>query len=133
MQFRTEHKFLVAFSHASLTDVVLQLLIFFLLSSSLVIQSGIKVQLPRALNKERGAKEQIVVGLTRDGAIYLNGQQIPKQSLQAALSPLLQTRTERMVVIQADRDVSLQNTVDVMDIAKSAGAVRFLIATQPVE
>jgi biopolymer transport protein ExbD len=48
MKFSTQLKPLSVFSHSSLTDIVFLLLIFFLLSSSFVVQSGIKIQLPKS-------------------------------------------------------------------------------------
>ncbi|MBI4428233.1 MAG: biopolymer transporter ExbD [Ignavibacteriales bacterium] len=130
MKFRTEHKHLSAFSYASLTDVVLQLLIFFLLSSTFVIQSGIKVRLPRAQSPETGNKSQIVVTVTDRGAVFLNNEQVSKSVLRSQLSALLQQSKDQLVVIHADKSVSLQGAVEVMDIAKASGADRLLIATQ---
>ncbi|MGB2869645.1 MAG: biopolymer transporter ExbD [Bacteroidota bacterium] len=131
MKFRTENKYIAAFSYASLTDVVLQLLIFFLLSSAYVIQSGIRVQLPRAVAGEQGTKSQIVVSLTDRGTLFLNNEPTSKESLGPKLSALLRSSAAPVVVINADATVSLQQAVEIMDIAKAAGGVRFLIATQP--
>ncbi|MCX7984031.1 MAG: biopolymer transporter ExbD [Bacteroidetes bacterium] len=134
MKFRSnERKYIVAFSYASLTDVVLQLLIFFLLSSAFVIQSGIKVHLPRAVHQEQETKGQITITITADGRVYLNNLNISLSALRNSLATLLEQRPNDLVVIHADRSVTLQQTVDVMDIAKSAGAVRFFIATAPAE
>ena len=130
MRFRTEHKHLSAFSYASLTDVVLQLLIFFLLSSTFVIQSGIKVRLPKAEAAETGNKSQIVVTLTDRGGLFLNNEEVAKANLRAQLIPLLRQSKDQLVVINADKSVSLQSTVEIMDIAKASGADKLLIATQ---
>lgn len=131
MKFRTENKHIVAFSYASLTDVVLQLLIFFLLSSVYVIQSGIRVQLPRAVAGDQGTKSQIVVSLTDRGTLFVNNEPTSKEQLGPRLSMLLRSSPSQVVVINADASVSLQQAVEIMDIAKAAGGVRFLIATQP--
>lgn len=131
MQFRTENKLLTVFSYSSLTDIVLLLLIFFLLSSSFVIQPGIKVQVPKAETGEMQTERNIVITLTERGLVFLNNQQISKAQLGQRLSALLGERKEKVVVVNADRTVSLQNTIDVIDIAKAVGATRFMIATQP--
>ncbi|HRI48364.1 MAG TPA: biopolymer transporter ExbD, partial [Ignavibacteriaceae bacterium] len=52
MKFETTNKPLAAFSYSSLTDIVMLLLIFFLLTSQFVIQTGVKVKLPGAKNNE---------------------------------------------------------------------------------
>lgn len=133
MRFRSNPpQYITAFSYASLTDVVLQLLIFFLLSSAYVIQSGVKVQLPAAVTGERGMRAQIVVSVTKEGAVYLNSKPIDRNGLRTGVSDLLKAGGDPTVVIQADRSVSLQAAVEVLDIVKSAGGTRFLIATEPV-
>ncbi|MFH0990458.1 MAG: biopolymer transporter ExbD [bacterium] len=131
MNFRSQHKHMAAFSYASLTDVILQLMIFFLLSSSFVIQPGIKVQLPKAEAGEADSKREIIVTLTEGGVIFVNNEQVTTETLGAKLSTVLQGKSDFIVVINADRNVNLQSAIQVMDIAKAVGASRFLIATKP--
>jgi biopolymer transport protein ExbD len=132
MKFQTEQKLLTSFSFSSLTDIVLLLLIFFLLSSSFVIQPGIKVQLPRAETGESHSDKNIVVTLTEKGQLFLNSEQVSIDNFGQKLSSALSPDKERIVVIKADKNVTLQNTVQVIDIAKAVGASRFMIATQPL-
>ncbi|MEX1139477.1 MAG: biopolymer transporter ExbD [Bacteroidota bacterium] len=131
MKFSTQHKSLAVFSYSSLTDIVFLLLIFFLLSSSFVIQSGIKVQLPKSTVAEQETQRQIVITVTEKGLIFLNDRQVTTESLGAQLAPLIGEDRDKMVIIKADQTVSLQSAVQVMDIAKGVGALRLLIATQP--
>lgn len=131
MKFTRQHKLLEIFSFSSLTDIVFLLLIFFLLSSSFVLQPGIKVQLPKSESAEEETQRQIVITLTEKGAIFLNDQSVTTETLGGKLSKLLQKDRDKVVVIKADQTVSLQNAVEVMDIAKRVGATRLLIATQP--
>lgn len=133
MKFKTEHKLLTIFSFSSLTDIVLLLLIFFLLSSSFVIQPGIKVVLPKSETAETENKREIIISITEQGTLFLNNEQVTVETLGGKLAALIRTQTEPTVVISADRAVSLQNAVQVMDIAKGVGASRFLIATQPTK
>lgn len=131
MKFSTQHKSLAVFSYSSLTDIVFLLLIFFLLSSSFVIQSGIKVQLPKSAAAEQETQRQIVITVTEKGLIFLNDRQVTTESLGAQLAPLIGEDRDKIVIIKADQTVSLQSAVQVMDIAKGVGAFRLLIATQP--
>ncbi len=130
MKFATSHKPFPVFSHSSLTDIVFLLLIFFLLSSSFVIQSGIKIQLPKSDAAETETQRQIVVTVTEKGTIYLNDKQVGTETLGGQLAPLLQKDRDKVVIIKADQMVSLQSAVRVMDIAKGVGALRLVIATQ---
>lgn len=133
MRLKTEHKLLTIFSFSSLTDIVLLLLIFFLLSSSFVLQPGVKVQLPSSEQADQETLRQIVITLTQRGEIYLNDQKLTMDLLGGRLAQLLSTSQSDLVVIKADRAVSLQSAVAVMDVAKGVGATRLLIATEPSE
>ena len=133
MILKQENKLLTIFSYSSLTDIVLLLLIFFLLTSSFVAQPGLKVQLPRAEAAEALDEQRVVVTLTEKGDLYLNNKAVTMQTLGQHLSSALQKASDQVVVINADRNVSLQSTVQVIDIAKTVGATRFMIATEPAE
>jgi len=133
MMLKQENKLLTIFSYSSLTDIVLLLLIFFLLTSSFVAQPGLKVELPRAEAAEALDEQRVVVTLTEKGDVYLNNKSVTMQTLGQHLSSALQKASDQVVVINADRNVSLQSTVQVIDIAKTVGATRFMIATEPAE
>ncbi|HLE33360.1 MAG TPA: biopolymer transporter ExbD [Bacteroidota bacterium] len=130
MKFSTQHQPLSVFSYSSLTDIVFLLLIFFLLSSSFVVQSGIKIQLPKSESAEQESQKQIVVTVTEKGLIYLNDKQVAAETLGGQLAPLIDKDRDKVVIIKADQMVSLQSAVQVMDIAKGVGAMRLVIATQ---
>jgi len=131
MNLKVENKLLTTFSFSSLTDIVLLLLIFFLLSSTFIVQPGIKVKLPRSETTEMTSEKNIIISITRDGSYYLNEERATLSSLPALLQQKFAFGTEQVVVIKADRDVTLQSAVDVMDISKSVGFERFSIATEP--
>jgi biopolymer transport protein ExbD len=131
MNFQTNRSKIIAFSTISLTDIVLLLLIFFLLSSSFFIQPGIKVNLPKATTGQIENKDRIYLTITQKEMIYLNNQPVLKSELGGELKKLLQDQPEKMVVIQADKDLTLEIAIEIVDIAKLAGAEKFMIATQP--
>jgi len=133
MAFQVNKKKMIAFSAISLTDIVLLLLIFFLLSSSFFVQPGIKVTLPKAITGQVDTKDRIYLTITKTEMIYLNNQRFLKSELAGRLKELLDRSPNKMVVIQADKDLTLEKTVEIVDIAKIAGAERFLIATRPGE
>jgi biopolymer transport protein ExbD len=132
MKFKSENKLLAVFSYASLTDIVFLLLIFFLLSSSFVIQPGIKVQLPTAETGEPQTERQVIITVTEGGGLFFNNEPIQIADLGSRLLPVMERDPDNVVIIQADRTVSLQNTIEVIDIAKAVGATRFNIATEPL-
>ena len=132
MRFASENRLLTNFSVSSLTDIVMLLLIFFLLSSSFVTQPGIKVQLPRAETGEMPTDKSITVTITEKGKLFVNDERVTLTSLGQKIAAALNNDRGRMVVIRAEKTVTLQNTVQVIDIAKAAGATKFMIATTPL-
>lgn len=131
MSMQTNRKRLLFFSAISLTDIVLLLLIFFLLSSSFIVQPGIKVNLPKAASAVPEEATQILITITANEQIFVNQKLVPKSDLGAELRRQLGQSPEKLVVIRADKDLKLQQAIDVVDVAKLAGAQRFMIATAP--
>lgn len=133
MAFQTNRKRMVTFSSIGLTDIVMLLLIFFLLSSSFIVQPGIKVKLPKAATGQTEDANKIYLTITRTEKIFLNQKPVTENELGGLLSQLIQEQPDRMVVIQADKDLSLEKTIRIVDIAKMAGAEKFLIATESLQ
>jgi biopolymer transport protein ExbD len=106
----------VSLSITPLVDTMLTLLIFVLLLGAFAIQPGIRVRLPEA---------------ARDHRLYLNDDSVQLDELGARLQERLRDRPDSVVIIKADKEVLHGRVVEVMDIAKSAGAVRLAIATEP--
>ncbi|KAA3615954.1 MAG: biopolymer transporter ExbD [Calditrichaeota bacterium] len=131
MKMGTTKKRLLTFSAVSLTDIVLLLLIFFLLSSSFIVQPGIKIKLPKAVTGETNDNMQILITITGKQVIYLNQQQTAKNELGAKIRQLLVKQNDKTVIIRADKNLNLQAAVEVIDIAKLAGAQKFMLATEP--
>jgi biopolymer transport protein ExbD len=131
MEFRRIRRSRPGLDLTPLVDTVLNLLIFFMLSSSFAFQPGILVRLPEAASKEEEPKQDLVLILTRDNRLYLNDDPLQLADLGARLRERLRDRKDRVVIIKADRDVLHGRVVEVMDIAKTAGAVRLAIATEP--
>ncbi len=131
MKLDPEQQLLATFSYTSLTDVVMLLLIFFLLSSSFIAEPSISVQLPKAESADPRTEQTITLTMTDKGAVYLNGAPVRLEQLGKSLESLFREFPDRTIQIRADKDVRLQETVRVIDIAKAAGASRFLIATEP--
>lgn len=121
----------LSISITPLVDTLLILLIFVLLSSAFVFQPGLRVRLPEAASIDEEPKQDIVLVLTRDNHLYLNDDPVQTAQLGARLRERLRDRTETVVIVKADREVLHGRVVEVMDIAKSAGAVRLAIATEP--
>lgn len=111
---------------APLIDVVFQLLIFFMLTSSFIFQPGIKIKLPKAVTSEVIREEALVVVITADNQIFLKKKPVTLQQLKSKLK--LQ-RKDRPLLIKADKKASLGTVVDVWDICREVNINQINIAT----
>jgi biopolymer transport protein ExbD len=112
-----------------LTDIFLVLLIIFMITSSAMIESGGKVNLPRAV-ATRSETRGTTVTLTPKREIYVNQQKVTEEGLESALKQALDTNADKTVVLRGDREVLLGETVKVMSIIKRAGATEIAIAAE---
>lgn len=130
MKFETSHKPLSIFAYSSLTDIVMLLLIFFLLTSQFVIQTGVKVKLPGAKNNEQLAPAKMIVTVTEQGRIFLGSEEIGIDKLAGKLELTKQTTRENNLIIRADKSVKIDLIIRIIDAAKGIGIDRFTIETE---
>jgi biopolymer transport protein ExbD len=112
---------------APLIDMVFQLLIFFMLTSSFVIQPGIKVNLPKAVTSEIVKYENIEVVVSGENVIYLNGKVVTIQELNNLLKTVV--KRQPPILIKADRRASLGRVVEIWDMCRDLGIQQINIAT----
>ncbi len=133
MKLEPKHPPLATFSLASLTDIVMLLLIFFLLSSTYIIQPGIKVQLPRSDTAQVVDQKSVIVTIGREGTVWVGDERTGLEGLASTLRRHIVHGASQTIVIKADKSVSIALTVNVIDRIKAAGGERFLIATSKEE
>ena len=112
-----------------LTDIFLVLLIIFMITSSAMIESGGKVNLPKAV-ATRSESRGTTVTLTPKQEIYVNQKKVTEESLEKALQEALGASADKTVILRGDKDVLLGDTVKVMSIIKRAGASEIAIAAE---
>ncbi len=130
MKFEISNKPLAVFSYSSLTDIVLLLVIFFLLTSQFVIHTGVKVKLPGSRINEQAESTQLVVTITSENAVYVGSEQIGIDQLALKLNESLQINYQNNLVIRADKTVQIDWVIKVIDAAKSVGIGKFTIETE---
>lgn len=130
MKFKTSNEPLAVFSYSSLTDIVMLLLIFFLLTSQFVIQTGVKVKLPGSKTNEKSAPSSLIVTVTSGGAVYVGQDQVGIDQLAAKLSVVKTTQPENNLIIRADKSVAVDLIIKVIDAAKTSGIDKFTIQTE---
>ena len=112
---------------APLIDVVFQLIVFFLLTSNVIAQPGIKVHLPKAVTSEAVQERSLVMLVTGENLVYLDDRLITLSELRDRLG---QAAKENLpVLIKADRGASLGRVVEVWDLCRESGISQINIAT----
>lgn len=115
---------------APMTDMVFQVLLFFILSSSFMVEPGIKVNLPKSQTSELQVQQKLMITVDSNQQIFVENKPISLESLEERLKLLLPYYSEKIVVIRADKSVPHGLVVKIMDIAKLAGAQKLAIATE---
>ena len=130
MKFNVSNQPLSVFSYSSLTDIVLLLVVFFLLTSQFVIQTGVKVKLPGSTTNEQSEPTQLIVTLTSAGVVYAGSDETNIDQLPQKLNEIKGTSGENNLVIRADKTVQIELVINVIDAAKSVGIGKFTIETE---
>ncbi len=130
MKFNTSNEPLAVFSYSSLTDIVMLLLIFFLLTSQFVIQTGVKVKLPGSKTNEQSVPSQLIVTLTAAGGIFAGKDEVTVDELPARLALMKGEGKEQNLIIRADKSVAVDIVIKVIDAAKATGIDKFTIQTE---
>jgi biopolymer transport protein ExbD len=112
-----------------LTDIFLVLLIIFMITSSAMIESGGKINLPKAV-ATRSESRGTTVTLTPKREIFVNQKKVSEESLEKILQEALSASPDKTVILRGDKDVLLGETVKVMSIIKRAGASEIAIAAE---
>lgn len=121
----------------ALTDMVLNLFIFFFVSFSLLYtfsperMARLEVTLPKAATGQGGSETMIVITITRDGRYFLGDRPLPAGRLEAELTALAARRGSSPVLVRADEAAPCRALIAVFDAGRSAGISRMSFAVQP--
>jgi len=114
MAIKIRNKRSVEFSMASMSDIVFLLLIFFMLTSTLVSPNAIKLLLPSS-NSRTMAKQTLTVYINELGQFFVDKDYTEPESIQNAIYSHISNDTEATIVLRADKSVSVQYIVTVID------------------
>ena len=132
MKFYQPNSKTLKFDLTPLIDVVFQLLIFFMLTTTFInVESGVKVDLPSGDFAAVSEKRNVVVTITENNVIYLNNHLIDPNYLIEKLKDETRDSPNPLVVLEADQNVTHGKVVRVMDLIKKSGIERIAIATKP--
>ena len=128
MKIKSSHKPFLSLESVALSDIIMNLFIFFFTSFSLLYtfnpyqESKIKVSLPKgATNVQERDEGSIIVTVTAKNDIYIGNTLIPRESILNELKKYGKDAKKKSVVVKADRQASVDYFVKVLDAAKQAG------------
>lgn len=128
MNLRASNKINPLFSMSSMTDIIFLLLIFFMLTASFVTPSGLPVNLPSS-KSSKIVIQKVSVTITKDLKYFINEKESSKDNLEVMLRDAIGDK-EGLVVLHCDKDVPVEELVNIAGIATSLEA-KITIATKP--
>lgn len=114
MAIKTRNKLSITFSLATLSNIVLLLLIFFMLTSTLVAPNAIKLLLP-GMDQASFVKKTVTVYINEKLEYFLDDTQIDENQMVEEMTGKLRGEAEATFILRADNSVPMQNIIEVMD------------------
>lgn len=131
MALKRRSKVEPSFSMSSMTDIVFLLLIFFMVSSTLIHPNALKLLLPQS-NSQVSAKPITSVSITADRNLYLETVPVTLGQLEYLLQQKMKGQDDPTIALHVDRTVPMEEVVKVMNIAKD-NKYKLILATQPLQ
>ena len=113
-----------------LIDIVFILLIFFIVTTVFVEETGVEVQRPQAASAADLEKESILIAITAEGKIVYGGREVGVRGVRGVVRRLMKQDKDMPVIVQADKAASIDLYTRVHDEAALAGAQRINLATR---
>jgi biopolymer transport protein ExbD len=130
MNFRAKkHRFAAEMGASSMSDIMFFLMLFFLIISTLVNPSVIKLMLPKAKSTQTLSKQQFTVDVSAEKRFFVNNKEIEFTELENNLKVLIAGISEPTVVLRVDNSLTIQDLVDVLEIGNRL-KVKMVLATK---
>ena len=129
MGLRSRNKVSPNFNMSSMTDIVFLLLIFFMLTSTLVSPNALKLLIPSSSSKTL-ASQTVSVSITKDLKYYIDQDPVEFEFMEALLIKKMGGNAENSIVLHVDKQIPVEEAVKVMDIA-SRNKFKMVLATKP--
>ncbi len=134
MALKKRNKISAEFSMSSLTDIIFLLLIFFMLTSTLVSQNALNLKLPSSTSKTV-APQSIAVSIEKQGRFYFNGKRMSVANVEKNLRRAIRSTGNRdkiTISIVSERGTPIEYVVQIMDMANRL-KVQAILATEPIQ
>ena len=129
MALKSRNKVSPNFNMSSMTDIVFLLLIFFMLTSTLVSPNALKLLLPNSKSKTL-EKQTVSISINKEIEFYINENQVIETNLENELQHILSNQLDPAIILHTDKTVDIEHVVKVMDIAYR-NKYKIVLATTP--
>ena len=129
MSLKSQNKINPNFSMSSMTDIVFLLLIFFMLTSTLVTTNALDIVLPTS-SAQPLKKQTLSVSITEDLRYFINNESVERRFLESKIQEEFNAIDEPTVVLRAAKSIPLEYVVEIIDFA-SRNHYKIVLATQP--
>jgi biopolymer transport protein ExbD len=129
IQLRKKKSFMAEVYTSSFNDIMFFLMLFFLIASTLISPSVVKLTLPNSKYHQTIRKTEIALSVTKDLQYYVNKKVVTFDQLENELITVSKGKTEPIVVLRVDNSIPVQNLVDVLQIGNKLN-IRMILATK---
>ena len=129
MDIRGRNKINPNFNMSSMTDIVFLLLIFFMITSTLVTTSALDILLPKASGKTEN-KKTTSVSITKGLSFYIDNKKVNESQIERDLLSLLAGKESPTIILRAEEGVPIEKAVKIMDIA-NRNRFEVILAVRP--
>lgn len=113
----------------SLNDIMFFLMLFFLIISTLVNPSVIKLMLPNASKTQTISKQQVSLSISKDKEFFINNESVAFDQLETKLSEMTKSISDATIILRVDNSLTVQDLVDVLQIGNKI-KVKMVLATK---
>ncbi len=121
MALRRRNKISASFSMSSMTDIVFLLLIFFMVTSTLIHPNALKLVIPKKSTVTKSEIKFVNVRVTSSGKFYVNGKRISKANIETRLTQILSGNEKAIIKMRTDKNARTGDVAMVLDIAETLG------------
>lgn len=129
MNIKGRNKVTPEFNMSSMTDIVFLLLIFFMLTSTMVTTNALDLVLPKAKGKTDSNKN-VAVSINKDLEFFIDKDPVSEAELESKLLPLFAEDKEKAIILRAEEGVPIEKAVSVLDIA-NRNQIKVVLAVRP--
>lgn len=130
MNFKKSRKIQAKIDMTPMVDVVFLLVVFFMVSTTFIMNPGLKIDLPKSKTADAQPQKDLILTIKPDGQIYLNRTKVTLKQLPRLLAQKVKAENKDMIIIKGDKYIKYQQLINVMDAARSVGITKINLATE---